>query len=76
MFRYHEDKKFDCDKCDKTFRYLPELNNHMLGHEGKFFLCPICHTSFRYETYETLCRMLTFMQTSLKVKKKFAINSA
>jgi hypothetical protein len=47
--RYHEEKRYSCDKCEKTFRYLPELNSHRLGHEGKFFSCTICPASFRLD---------------------------
>jgi hypothetical protein len=49
LCRYHEEKRYSCDKCEKTFRYLPELNSHRLGHEGKFFTCSICPASFRLD---------------------------
>ncbi|XP_044185326.1 zinc finger protein OZF-like [Thunnus albacares] len=63
------EKPLKCDKCGKTFKYMPNLHKHLKVHTGeKPKTCDICGRDFRYNS-----GLLAHMRTHTGEKHYFCI---
>lgn len=46
-----DDKPFECNICDKSFRQSGTLNTHLTLHTGKPHLCQICGKRFSRQAF-------------------------
>ena len=50
-------KEFQCDKCERAFPGIGELNTHYSVHEGIIYACTLC-SDYQATAKTTICKHL------------------